>query len=58
MHWLVHGGWGFINDVLYYLGLVGGGRKIGEVGPEHWGSPGLVLVMSLVGYPSLKWKNI
>ena len=30
--------WGFINDVLYYLD---GGVGIGEVGPEHWGSPGL-----------------
>ena len=60
--WVVHGCmvaawvmwcWGFINDVLYYLGL--GGLVMVE--PDHWGSLGLVgvvLVMSLVSYPSLK----
>ena len=42
MHGLVHGCMvvgGFINDVLYYLGLMGG--RIDEVGPEDWWSPGL-----------------
>ena len=45
MHGMVHGWWGVvINDVFYYLdGRVG----IGEVGPEHWGSPGVVMAMSL-----------
>ena len=35
-----------VNDVLYYLAVgVGGMRRIGELGPDHWGSPGLVLVV-------------
>ena len=38
--WLMMG-WGGQNDVLNY-------RGIGEVGPEHWRSPGLgLVVMSL-----------
>ena len=49
--WVVHGCMvvgGFLNGVLYYLG-------IGEVGSEHWGSPGLgLVVMSLVVYCYMK----
>ena len=36
-----------MNDVLYYLAVGvggGGGRRIGEVEPNHWGSPGLVFM--------------
>ena len=36
--WLVF----FMNGVL--LPGVGGRRRFGEVVPDHWGSPGLVLV--------------
>ena len=37
---------GFINDVLYHLEVgVGGVSRIGELGPGHWGSHGLVLVV-------------
>ena len=53
--WWCVGGW-VINDVLYYLGLGGGGGGLVMVGPGHWGSPGLVLVVSLVGYPNMKQK--
>ena len=59
VHGLVHGwcmgawwwwcGGGVVNDVLYYLdwGWLGGGggRRIGGVGPDHWGSPGLMIVV-------------
>ena len=35
---------GFINDVLL-PGVGVGGRRIGELGKDHWGSPGFVLVV-------------
>ena len=36
-------GGGVLNVVLYYLDW-GWGRRIDEVGPGHWGSPGLVMM--------------
>ena len=46
MHGSVHGcmvvGGGGGNGALDYLGL-GGGDGLVLVGPDHWGSPGLVL---------------
>ena len=39
-------GGGVVDDVLYYLGVWGwGSRRTGKFGPDHWGSPCLVLVM-------------
>ena len=35
----------FVNYVLLPGLVLGGGWRIGEVGPDHWGSPGLVVVM-------------
>ena len=42
--------WGgaWVGDVggggVKYLDVGGGGRRIGELGPDHWGSPGVVLM--------------
>ena len=46
-----HGAWVGGCSTTWIVGL-----WIGEVGPEHWGSP-LVVVMSLMGYCYMKWKR-
>ena len=53
MHGSVHGWcmfvvvcWGCLNDLLYYLAVgVGERKRIGKFGTDHWGCPGLLLVV-------------